>query len=73
MAADDDIGPAGPVHGAHGAPEAAAAAGHGGDLSAVQATLIKEIDVAIARLENAPAATPRASTSRSSGPCSQLR
>jgi len=56
MAADDDIGPAGPVHGAHGAPEAAAAAGHGGDLSAVQATLIKEIDVAIARLENAPAA-----------------
>lgn len=56
MAADDDIGPAGPVHGAHGAPEAAAAAGHGGDLSAVQATLIKEIDAAIARLENAPAA-----------------
>ena len=55
MAADDDIGPAGPVHGAHGAPEAAAAAGHGGDLSAVQATLIKEIDAAIARLENAPA------------------
>ena len=55
MAADDDIGPAGPVQGTHGAPEAAAAAGHGGDLSAVQATLIKEIDVAIARLENAPA------------------
>jgi len=55
MAADDDIGPAGPVQGAHGAPEAAAAAGHGGDLSAVQATLIKEIDAAIARLENAPA------------------
>ena len=53
MAADDDIGPAGPVQGTHGAPEAAAAAGRDAALRAVQVALIKEIDEAISKLERA--------------------
>ena len=58
MLADDDIEAAGAragTTGADGAPQGVAAVGRDAALRAVQATLIKEIDAAIARLENAPA------------------
>src|SRR5665811_139291 len=57
MLADDDIeAGAGPeTAGADGAPQGVAAVGRDVALRAVQVALIKEIDAAIARLENAPA------------------
>ena len=58
MLADDDIEAAGAragTTGADDAPQGVAAVGRDAPLRAVQVALIKEIDAAIARLENAPA------------------
>jgi GTPase SAR1 family protein len=58
MLADDDIEAAGAragTTGADDAPQGVAAVGRDAALRAVQVALIKEIDAAIARLENAPA------------------